>query len=119
MEQQKATEKKTPELRRVLDGLSRYLGELRESIRSADSEIDEAFDYFGDVETHVGKMLEENAKFARTKNDNDAKIADALLAVKRLQNALDAALNDVAIYRCAAFWLGLTVLAAVVVAVAF
>lgn len=119
MEQPKATDKKKPELRRVLDGLSCYLSELRESIRNADSEIDEAFDYFEDVETHVGKMLEENAQFARKKNDNDAKIADALLTVKRLQNALDAALNDVAIYRGAAFWLGWTVLAAVVVAVAF
>ncbi|MBQ2789856.1 MAG: hypothetical protein IJE97_09475, partial [Thermoguttaceae bacterium] len=43
--------------------------------------------------------------------ENDAlklrrELKDERLAVKRLQNALDAALNDVAIYRRAAFGLG-------------
>lgn len=47
------------------------------------------------------------------------KLADAERVADRWRVALDAALNDVAIYRCAAFWFGLTALAAVVVAVAF
>lgn len=71
----------------------------------------------------------ENEELARSLNETGRSLATELLKKRditklrrdseRFQNALDAALNDVAIYRRAAFWFGLTALAAVVVAVAF
>ncbi|MBR4832765.1 MAG: hypothetical protein IKU86_00320 [Thermoguttaceae bacterium] len=138
MEQQaKTTEETKPEALQELKRLEHKLGELCESVNCMDAEIDDAIERFKSVKACVDALLADKAglfkelKLSESLRDelrdgaeNDAlkfrrELKDERLAVKRLQNALDATLNDVAIYRGAAFWLGLTVLAAIVVAVAF
>ncbi len=129
-------EEAKPEVCQRLSSLSLELGALSESIRYARGEISDAFEFLESVETSVDKLLAEKAELARSLDetrkrrdelliaaDNDKlklrrEHADALLAVKRLQNALDAALNDVAILKRAAFWLGWAAVVAVLLAIA-
>lgn len=115
-QQEKTSKKPKPEVCQRLSSLSYELGALRESIRYASGEIGEAFEYFESVETHVDKLLAEKAEFSRSLDETRKRRDEALLTVKRLQNALDAALNDVAIYRRAAFWFGVSSVLAFVVA---
>lgn len=91
-QQEKTTEEAKPEVLQEVKRLEHKLGELCESINCMDAEIDAL------------KLRQE--------------LKDERLAVKRLQNALDAALNDVAIWKRAAFWFGVSSALAVVVAIA-
>ncbi len=132
-------QKKTPEelKHRIFENL-KYLGrnlrEIADNIENFESEIDEAKESLEDCETYADKLFAENSELAKAldevrkrrdellvaANNDELKLrrerADALLAVKRLQNALDAALNDVAFYRRAAFWFGVSFVLAIVVA---
>ena len=132
-------QKKTPEelKRRIFENL-KYLGgnlrEIADNIENFESEIDEAKESLEDCETYADKLFAENSELAKAldevrkrrdellvaANNDELKLrrerADALLTVKRLQNALDAALNDVAIYRRAAFWFDVSSVLAIVVA---
>lgn len=132
-------QKKTPEelKRRIFEKL-KYLGgnlrEIADNIENFESEIDEAKESLEDCETYANKLFAENSELAKAldevqkrrdelliaANNDELKLRrelkDERLAVKRLQNALDAALNDVAIYRRAAFWFGVSFVLAIVVA---
>ncbi len=132
-------QKKTPEElnRRIFENL-KYLGrnlrEIADNIENFESEIDEAQESLEDCEIYAEKLFEENSELAKAldevrkrrdellvaANNDELKLRrelkDERLAVKRLQNALDAALNDVAIYRRAAFWFGVSSVLAIVVA---
>ena len=132
-------QKKTPEelKRKIFENL-KYLGgnlrEIADNIENFESEIDEAKESLEDCETYANELFAENSELAKAldevrkrrdellvaANNDELKLrrerADALLTVKRLQNALDAALNDVAIYRRAAFWFGVSSVLAIVVA---
>ena len=132
-------QKKTPEelKRRIFENL-KYLGgnlrEIADNIENFESEIDEAKESLENCETYADKLFAENSELAKAldevrkrrdellvaANNDELKLrrerADALLTVKRLQNALDAALNDVAIYRRAAFWFDVSSVLAIVVA---
>ena len=122
-------QKKTPEelKRRIFENL-KYLGgnlrEIADNIENFESEIDNAKESLEDCETYANELFAENSELAKAldevqkrrdelliaANNDELKLRrelkDERLAVKRLQNALDAALNDVAIYCRAAFWLG-------------
>ena len=63
----------------------------------------------------IERFADEDAKLKR---ELRREIAAAQRIVERFQNALDAALNDVAFYRRAAFWFGVSSLLAVVALVA-
>ena len=133
-------QKKTPEelKRRIFENL-KYLGgnlrEIADNIENFESEIDEAKESLEDCETYANELFAENSELAKAldevqkrrdelliaANNDELKLrrerADALLTVKRLQNALDAALNDVAFYRRVAFGLGWAAVVALGVAV--
>ena len=133
-QQEKTTEEAKPEVLQELKRLEHKLGELCESVNCMDAEIDDAIERFKSVKDRVDRLLTDKAELAkelkrsyslrdelRDGAENDAlklrrELKDERLAVKRLQNALDAALNDVAIYRRAAFWLGVSSVLAIVVA---
>lgn len=132
-------QKKTPEelKHRIFENL-KYLGrnlrEIADNIENFESEIDEAKESLENCETYADKLFAENSELAKAldevrkrrdellvaANNDELKLrrerADALLAVKRLQNALDAALNDVAFYRRAALRLSLAAVVAVLLA---
>lgn len=132
-------QKKTPEelKHRIFENL-KYLGrnlrEIADNIENFESEIDEAKESLENCETYADKLFAENSELAKAldevrkrrdelliaANNDELKLRrelkDERLAVKRLQNALDAALNDVAIYRRAAFWFGVSSVLAIVVA---
>ena len=134
-------QKKTPEelKHRIFENL-KYLGrnlrEIADNIENFESEIDEAKESLEDCETYANELFAENSELAKAldevrkrrdellvaANNDELKLRrelkDERLAVKRLQNALDAALNDVAIYRRAAFWFGVSSALAVVVVIA-
>ena len=132
-------QKKTPEelKHRIFENL-KYLGrnlrEIADNIENFESEIDEAKESLEDCETYADKLFAENSELAKAldevrkrrdellvaANNDELKLRrelkDELLAVKRLQNALDAALNDVAFYRRAALRLSLAAVVAVLLA---
>ncbi|MBQ9798564.1 MAG: hypothetical protein IJO40_01320 [Thermoguttaceae bacterium] len=132
-------QKKTPEelKRRIFENL-KYLGrnlrEIADNIENFESEIDEAQESLEDCEIYAEKLFAENSELAKAldevrkrrdellvaANNDELKLRrelkDERLTVKRFQNALDAALNDVAIYRRAAFWFGVSSVLAIVVA---
>ena len=132
-------QKKTPEelKHRIFENL-KYLGrnlrEIADNIENFESEIDEAKESLENCETYADKLFAENSELAKAldevrkrrdellvaANNDELKLrrerADTLLAVKRLQNALDAALNDVAFYRRAALRLSLAAVVAVLLA---
>ena len=132
-------QKKTPEelKHRIFENL-KYLGrnlrEIADNIENFESEIDEAQESLEDCEIYAEKLFAENSELAKAldevrkrrdellvaANNDELKLRrelkDERLTVKRFQNALDAALNDVAIYRRAAFWFGVSSVLAIVVA---
>ena len=132
-------QKKTPEelKRRIFENL-KYLGrnlrEIADNIENFESEIDEAQESLEDCEIYAEKLFAENSELAKAldevrkrrdellvaANNDELKLRrelkDERLTVKRFQNALDAALNDVAIYRRAAFWFDVSSVLAIVVA---
>ena len=132
-------QKKTPEElnRKIFENL-KYLGrnlrEIADNIENFESEIDEAKESLENCETYADKLFAENSELAKAldevrkrrdellvaANNDELKLRrelkDERLTVKRFQNALDAALNDVAIYRRAAFWFGVSSVLAIVVA---
>ena len=132
-------QKKTPEelKHRIFENL-KYLGrnlrEIADNIENFESEIDEAKESLENCETYADKLFAENSELAKAldevrkrrdellvaANNDELKLRrelkDERLTVKRFQNALDAALNDVAIYRRAAFWFGVSSVLAIVVA---
>ena len=133
-------QKKTPEelKRRIFENfkyLGRNLREIADNIENFESEIDEAKESLEDCETYANELFAENSELAKAldevrkrrdelliaANNDELKLrrerADALLTVKRLQNALDAALNDVAIWKRAAFGFGLAAVAALCLAI--
>ena len=95
-------------VRRVRAGLDALTAEL--------AEAKEAVAY---LEARENELLAEKAELAHLLDETQKKreefAAEARLAVKRFRNALDAARNDVAIYRRAAFWFGVSSALAVVV----
>lgn len=98
-------------VRRVRVGLDALTAEL--------AEAKEAVAY---LQARENELLAEKAELAKLLDDSQKKreefAAEARLAVKRFRNALDAARNDVAIWRRAAFWFGVSSLLAVVALVA-
>ena len=68
-----------------------------------------------DIQALYAKYREEVLK---EKRELRREVADAQRGAERFKNALDAALNDVAIWRRAAFWFGVSSALAVVVAIA-
>jgi len=94
-------------VRRVRAGLDALTAEL--------AEAKEAVAY---LEARENELLAEKAELARSLAEAQKKreefAVEARLAVKRFRNALDAARNDVAIYRRAALWLAAATLSAVV-----
>ena len=109
-------------IRAELDGLIAELAEAKETVAY--------------LEARENELVAEKAELARSLDDSRQRledfaadvgtverglrrqVADARLATERFRNALDAALNDVAIWRRAAFWFGVSSALAVVVAVA-
>ena len=95
-------------VRRVRVGLDALTAEL--------AEAKEAVAY---LQARENELLAEKAELAKLLDETQKKrekfAAEARLAVKRFRNALDAARNDVAIYRRAAFWFGVSSALAVVV----
>lgn len=67
------------------------------------------------LHTDMKRYVDEDIK---AKRELRSQVRDAQRLAERFQAALDAALNDVAIYRRAAFWFGVSSALAVVVAVA-
>ena len=94
-------------VRRVRAGLDALTAEL--------AEAKEAVAY---LEARENELLAEKAELARSLAEAQKKreefAVEARLAVKRFRNALDAARNDVAIYRRAALWFAAATLSAVV-----
>ncbi|MBP3532594.1 MAG: hypothetical protein J6K25_15675 [Thermoguttaceae bacterium] len=94
-------------VRRVRVGLDALTAEL--------AEAKEAVAY---LEARENELLAEKAELARSLAEAQKKreefAVEARLAVKRFRNALDAARNDVAIYRRAALWFAAATLSAVV-----
>ena len=70
---------------------------------------------FNDMQARYAEYREEDLKIKR---ELRREVADAQLIAERLKTALDASLNDVAIYRRAAFWFGVSSVIASVVALA-
>ena len=70
---------------------------------------------FNDMQARYAEYREEDLKIKR---ELRREAADAQLIAERLKTALDASLNDVAIYRRAAFWFGVSSVIASVVALA-
>ena len=95
-------------VRRVRVGLDALTAEL--------AEAKEAVAY---LEARENELLTEKAELANLLDEAQKKreefAVEARLAVKRFRNALDAGRNDVAIYRRAAFWFGVSSALAVVV----
>ena len=109
-------------IRAELDGLIAELAEAKETVAY--------------LEARENELVAEKAELARSLDDSRQRledfaadvgtverglrrqVADARLATERFRTALDAALNDVAIWRRAAFWFGVSSALAVVVAVA-
>jgi uncharacterized membrane protein YccC len=109
-------------IRAELDGLIAELAEAKEAVAY--------------LEARENELVAEKAELARSLDDSRQRledfaadvgtverglrrqVADARLATERFRNALDAALNDVAIWRRAAFWFGVSSALAVVVAIA-
>ncbi len=94
-------------VRRVRAGLDALTAEL--------AEAKEAVAY---LEARENELLAEKAELARSLDEAQKKreefAVEARFAVKRFRNALDAARNDVAIYRRAALWFAAATLSAVV-----
>ena len=88
--------------------LARSLDDCRIISDSRQSALD-------DIQALYAKYREEDLK---EKRELRREVADAQRGAERFKNALDAALNDVAIWRRAAFWFGVSSALAVVVAVA-
>ena len=88
--------------------LARSLDDCRIISDSRQSALD-------DIQALYAKYREEDLK---EKRELRREIADAQRGAERFKNALDAALNDVAIWRRAAFWLGVSSALAVVVTLA-
>lgn len=128
-------EEPNPEVLQELKRLELELGEVRASADCMDAEIDDAIERFTSVKDRVDRLIAENSKLAkaldearRVREESVAagaverelrrEVADAQRLAERFKTALDAALNDVAIYRRAAFWFGVSSLLAVGVAFA-
>lgn len=136
MEQQaKTSEEAKPEVLQELKRLEHKLGELCESVNCMDAEIDDAIERFESVKDCVDRLLTDKAELARSLDETrgrreefaaDArkaeielrlKLADAERVADRWRVALDAALNDVAIWKRAAFGFGLAAVAALCLAI--
>ena len=92
---------------------------VRVGLDALTAELAEAKEKVAYLEARENELLAEKAELAKLLDDSQKKreefAAEARLAVKRFRNALDAARNDVAIYRRAAFWFGVSSALAVVV----
>ncbi|MBP3556148.1 MAG: hypothetical protein J6K20_00380 [Thermoguttaceae bacterium] len=135
MEQEKTTEETKPEVLQELKRLELELGEVRASVNGLDAEIDDAINRFVSVKERVVRLMAEKAELSRSLDETrgrreefaaDArkaeielrgKLADAERVADRWRVALDAALNDVDVYRRAAEWCGAAAIAAIAVAV--
>ena len=135
MEQEKTTEETKPEVLQELKRLELELGEVRASVSCLDAEIDDAINRFVSVKERVVRLMAEKAELSRSLDETrgrreefaaDArkaeielrgKLADAERVADRWRVALDAALNDVDVYRRAAEWCGAAAIAAIAVAV--
>lgn len=130
-----APEEPNPEVLQELKRLELELGEVRASVNGMDAEIDDAIERFTSVKDRVNRLIAENSKAAkaldearRVREESVAagaverelrrQVADAQRLAERFKTALDAALNDVAFWKSAAFWFGVSSVIAGVVAVA-
>ena len=95
---------------------------VRAGLDALTAELAEAKETVAYLEARENELLAEKAELAKLLDETQKKreefAVEARLAVKRFRNALDAARNDVAIYRRAAFWFGASSALAVVVAIA-
>ena len=95
---------------------------VRVGLDALAAELAEAKETVAYLEARENELLAEKAELAKLLDETQKKreefAVEARLAVKRFRNALDAARNDVAIYRRAAFWFGASSALAVVVAIA-
>ncbi len=91
---------------------------VRVGLDALTAELAEAKETVAYLEARENELLAEKAELAKLLDETQKKreefAAEARLAVKRFRNALDAARNDVAIYRRAAFWFAAATLSAVV-----
>jgi len=124
MEQGKTPEESKHKIFEEFKYLGGNLRTIADDIENFEDEIRQAKESLEDCKAYADKLLAEKAELAKAldevqkrrdelliaANNDELKLRrelkDERLAVKRLQNALDAALNDVAIYCRAAFWLG-------------
>jgi len=134
MEQGKTPEESKHKIFEEFKYLGGNLRTIADDIENFEDEIRQAKESLEDCKAYADKLLAEKAELAKAldevqkrrdelliaANNDELKLrrerADALLAVKRLQNALDAALNDVAFYRRAALRLSLAAVVAVLLA---
>lgn len=109
---------------------------VRAGLDALTAELAEAKETVAYLEARENELVAEKAELARSLGDSRQRledfaadvgaverglrrqVADARLTAERFRNALDAALNDVAIWRRAAFWFGVSSALAVVVAIA-
>ncbi|MBQ2789542.1 MAG: hypothetical protein IJE97_07875 [Thermoguttaceae bacterium] len=91
---------------------------VRVGLDALTAELAEAKETVAYLEARENELLAEKAELAKLLDETQKKreefAAEARLAVKRFRNALDAARNDVAIYRRAALWFAAATLSAVV-----
>ena len=85
---------------------------VRVGLDALTAELAEAKETVAYLEARENELVAEKAELAKLLDETQKKreefAAEARLAVKRFRNALDAALNDVAIWRRAAFWFGVS-----------
>ena len=85
---------------------------VRVGLDALTAELAEAKETVAYLEARENELVAEKAELAKLLDDSQKKreefAVEARLAVKRFRNALDAARNDVAIYRRAAFWFGVS-----------
>ena len=130
------TEKLKLDVCSKFESLRSELFELNDSVNYAKDEITVAFKKFDAAKIYVDRLIAENSKLAKAldearrvreesvsgdravERELRREIADAQRFAERFRTALDAALNDVAIWKRAAFWFGVSSVIAVVVAVA-
>lgn len=95
---------------------------VRVGLDALTAELAEAKETVAYLEARENELLAEKAELTKLLDETQKKreefAAEARLAVKRFRNALDAARNDVATYRRAAFWFGISSLLMVVVSFA-
>ena len=106
-------------IRAELDDLVAELAEAKEAVTYLEARENELVAEKAELARSLGDSRQRLEDFAADAGAVERglrrQVADARLAAERFGNALDAALNDVAIWRRVAFWFGVSSALAVVV----